>query len=69
MKANTFNRHIRESFKSIGRNGWMTFGSVSAVTVTLLLVGVFMLIMMNLSKVANDLENDVEIKVLVDLQA
>lgn len=69
MKANTFNRHIRESFKSIGRNGWMTFASVSAVTVTLLLVGVFMLIMMNLSKVANDLENDVEIKVLVDLQA
>ncbi|MFJ8261799.1 permease-like cell division protein FtsX [Rummeliibacillus sp. NPDC094406] len=69
MKSSTISRHIRESFKSIGRNGWMTFASVSAVTVTLLLVGVFMVIMMNLNKVATDVENDVEIKVLIDLQA
>ncbi|MGX9133396.1 permease-like cell division protein FtsX [Rummeliibacillus sp. JY-2-4R] len=69
MKFSTYRRHVRESFKSIGRNSWMTFASVSAVTVTLLLVGVFMVIMMNLNKVASDLENDVEIKVLIDLQA
>ncbi len=69
MKSSTISRHVRESFKSIGRNGWMTFASVSAVTVTLLLVGVFMVIMMNLNKVATDVENDVEIKVLIDLQA
>ena len=54
---------------SIGRNGWMTFASVSAVTVTLLLVGVFVVIMMNLNKVADDLEKDVEIKVMVELTA
>ena len=35
MKARTFGRHVRESFKSLGRNSWMTFASVSAVTVTL----------------------------------
>ena len=69
MKARTLGRHFRESFKSIGRNGWMTFASVSAVTVTLLLVGVFVVIMMNLSKVADDLEKDVEIKVMVELTA
>ncbi|CAM5557186.1 Cell division protein FtsX OS=Lysinibacillus sphaericus OX=1421 GN=ftsX PE=3 SV=1 [Lysinibacillus sphaericus] len=40
----------------------MTIASVSAVTVTLILVGVFSLIMMNLNKVASDLENDVENK-------
>ena len=66
MKVNTLKRHFRESFKSLGRNSWMTLASVSAVTVTLLLVGVFALIMMNLNKVASDLENDVEIKVLID---
>ena len=66
MKFNTLKRHFRESFKSLGRNSWMTIASVSAVTVTLLLVGVFALIMMNLNKVASDLENDVEIKVLID---
>lgn len=67
MKANTLQRHFRESFKSLGRNGWMTFASISAVTVTLLIVGVFTVIMMNLNKIATEIENDVEIKVLIDI--
>ncbi|MBM7705193.1 cell division transport system permease protein [Chryseomicrobium aureum] len=69
MKFRTFGRHVKESFRSIARNGWMTFASVSAVTVTLLLVGVFVVIMMNLNKLADDLENDVEMKVFVELTA
>lgn len=67
MKGRTIARHFRESFKSLGRNSWMTIASVSAVTVTLLLVGVFTVIMMNLNKVADDLENDVEIRVMIDI--
>lgn len=67
MKARTFARHFRESFKSIGRNGWMTFASVSAVTVTLLLVGVFIVLMLNMNKVATDIEKDVEIRVLLEI--
>lgn len=67
MKGRTIKRHFRESFKTLSRNGWMTFASISAVTVTLLLVGVFTIIMMNLNKVADDIENDVEIKVLIDI--
>lgn len=66
MKARTFGRHIRESLKSLRRNNWMTFASVSAVTVTLLLVGVFIVIMMNLNQLATNIENDVEIKVVAD---
>lgn len=69
MKSETLKRHLRESFKSIGRNRWMTFASISAVTVTLLIVGVFITMMMNLNKIATNLEEDVEIKVLVDLAA
>ena len=69
MKFRTFSRHLSGSFKSLGRNAWMTFASVSAVTVTLLLVGVFIVIMMNLNKIADNIENDVEIKVIVDLAA
>ncbi|MEG1463150.1 MAG: permease-like cell division protein FtsX, partial [Anaerorhabdus sp.] len=67
MNFKTFSRHIKESFTTMGRNRWMSFASISAVTVTLVLVGVFLVIMMNLNKVASDIENDVEIKVLVDL--
>ncbi len=69
MKARTFGRHLRESFKSLRRNGWMTFASASAVTVTLLLVGVFFVIMMNMNKFATDIESDVEIKTHIELTA
>ncbi|PLR82562.1 cell division protein FtsX [Bacillus canaveralius] len=69
MKARTLRRHVRESFKSLGRNGWMTFASVSAVTVTLILVGVFFVIMMNLNKVATTIEENVEIRVHIDIAA
>lgn len=66
MKARTIGRHFRESMKSLGRNSWMTFASVSSVTVTLLLVGVFIVIMMNLNQLADNIESDVEIKVIAD---
>ena len=66
---NTLGRHIRESLKSLSRNAWMTFASVSAVTVTLILVGTFLVIMMNLNNFAANLENDVEIRVHVDVTA
>lgn len=62
-------RHLRESFKSLGRNTWMTFASISAVTVTLILVGVFLVIMLNLNNMASNAEKQVEIKVLIDLTA
>ena len=47
----------------------MTFASVSAVTVTLILVGVFFVIMMNLNKVAQTIEEDVQIRVHIDVAA
>lgn len=69
MNFRTFFRHVKESFKSIGRNGWMTFASVSAVTVTLSLVGVFVVIMMNLNNFASSIESNVEVRVHVDRTA
>lgn len=38
----TFFSHLFESIKSLKRNGWMTVASASAVTITLVLVGIFM---------------------------
>ncbi|SOC35022.1 permease-like cell division protein FtsX [Ureibacillus acetophenoni] len=67
MKGRTIRRHFRESFKSLSRNGWMTFASISAVTVTLLLVGVFAILMMNLNHTATSVEEDVEVKVLITI--
>lgn len=69
MNPRTLVRHIREGVKNIFRNGWMTFASVSAVAVTLLLVGSFLAIMMNLNEFANTIESDVEISVHIDVSA
>ncbi len=69
MTLHTFKRHVRESMKSLGRNGWMTFASASAVTVTLLLVGVFFVVMFNINHFAQKVENDVEIRVHIELTA
>lgn len=67
MKYRTLQRHFRESIKSVSRNAWMSIASISAVTVTLILVGIFSLIMMNLNHFANNIENDVEVKVLIEI--
>lgn len=67
MKFRTFTRHVREGTKNIFRNGWMTIASIGAVTTTLILVGVFLAIVFNLNEFAKNIEDDVEIKVLVDL--
>ncbi|WP_080145518.1 permease-like cell division protein FtsX [Marinilactibacillus piezotolerans] len=69
MKFRTVKRHIAESFRSIIRNGWMTLAAISAVAVTLLLVGSFIALLMNVNKLASDIENDVSIRVHVDLAA
>lgn len=69
MKFRTMRRHVREGFRNIIRNGWMSIASIGAVTVTLILVGTFVAIMLNVNEMANKVEEDVEIKVLIDLTA
>lgn len=63
----TFFRHILESIKSLKRNGWMTVASVSAVTITLTLVGLFMAVIINATKIAEDIEGNVEVSVFIDI--
>jgi cell division transport system permease protein len=69
MKFRTFKRHLREGVKNIIRNGWMSVASIGAVTVTLVLVGTFVAIMLNINQMANKVEEDVVIKVLISLTA
>lgn len=69
LKPRTLTRHFRESFKSLHRNGLMTFAAISAVTVTLVLVGFFMITMLNVNKLATDVEDNVKINANIDLAA
>src|SRR5690625_5067202 len=69
MKLRTIKRHIAEGAKNIFRNGWMTIASIGAVTMTLILVGAFLALVLNLNEIAKNIEEDVEIKVLIDRSA
>lgn len=67
MKIRTVGRHVREGVKNIGRNGWMTVASVISVTITLLILGVFVLLALNVNFIADQLEDQVEIRVFLEL--
>ncbi|MCM3760661.1 permease-like cell division protein FtsX [Alkalihalobacillus oceani] len=69
MKLRTLGRHVREGSKNLGRNGWMTFASISAVAVMLFVVGAFLLLIMNVNHFASVIEDDVEIRVYIELTA
>jgi cell division transport system permease protein len=65
MKISTFIRHCREGFRNLSRNGWMTFAAISSVTITLLLLGVFLILAYNVQQFSKQIESQVEMNVLV----
>jgi len=67
MRISTIRRHFREGFRSIWRNGWMSFASISAIAISLFILGVFMAVAMNVNKLTEDIENEVEIRVYLDV--
>ncbi|MFD2369345.1 permease-like cell division protein FtsX [Brevibacillus sp. GCM10020057] len=69
MKIRTMGRHVREGVKNLGRNGWMSFASISAVTITLFILGVFLILAMNVNYFAQTVEKQVEIRVFLDVLA
>lgn len=58
-------RHFLESVKNLARNGWMTFASVSAVTITLLILGVSLVIAMNAQQMSSSVQSQLEISVFM----
>ncbi len=69
MNFRVIKRHIKEGFKSIVRNGWMSFAAISAVSITLLLVGGLIATVMNINGLASDIEDDVSVRVYIDIAA
>lgn len=69
MKLNTAKRHIREGAKNIFRNSWMSVASIGAVTTTLILVGVFLALILNINHFAKNIEEEVQLNVYIDFLA
>lgn len=64
-----FFRHLWESIKSLKRNIWMTIASVSSVTITLTLVGIFAAVLLNVERLATGIENNIQINVYLDVDS
>lgn len=66
MKIRTSEYFVREVIISMIRNRWMTFASIGTVTVSLFILGVFMMIVMNMTRLASELESQVQIAVYLN---
>ena len=63
MKLRTSEYFIQETLRSLRRNNWMSFASVSTVAVSLFVLGVFLLLVLNMNRLASSLESQVQISV------
>ncbi|WP_438435457.1 permease-like cell division protein FtsX [Gorillibacterium sp. sgz500922] len=68
MKISTLRRHFREGTRSMYRNGWMTFASISSITISLFILGLFLMLGINVNDMSKQLESQVEIKVYLQLK-
>jgi cell division transport system permease protein len=60
---------MREGAANVVRNGWMTFASISAISISLFVLGVFLMLALNVNHLADQIESQVEIRVYLDTQA
>ncbi|MDU2063555.1 MAG: permease-like cell division protein FtsX [Sporomusaceae bacterium] len=63
MKIRTAEYFVAESFKSLRHNGLMSVASISTVALSLLILGIFLMMVLNLNHMASILESQVEISV------
>ena len=61
MNFQTIEYYFHEVFLSMVRKRWMTFASIGTVTVSLFVLGVFLVLIMNMTKMAASLESQVQI--------
>ena len=66
MKIRTSEYFIREVFLSLRRNNWMSVASVGTVAVSLFIFGMFLMLVMNMNKMAESLESQVQINVYLE---
>lgn len=66
MKLKTGEYFIQEVFHSLRRNNWMTFASIGTVAVSLFVLGVFLILVLNMNRLAGMLESQVQISVYIE---
>lgn len=65
----TFFRHIRDGFRNLFRNGWMTTASILSMSIALIVIGGLALVMLNVQNITTDIEEGVQIRAHIDVAA
>lgn len=63
MKLSTSEYFIKEVYTSFKRNIWMTLASIFTIVLSLFILGFFSIVILNLNKMADTLESQVQISV------
>lgn len=63
MKFRTSEYFIKEVATSLKRNNWMSLASIGTVTISLFILGLFLMVVVNLDRMASMLESQVQISV------
>lgn len=66
MKIRTVEYFIRSAFSSLRHNGLMSIASITTVALSLLILGMFLIMVLNLNHMASVLESQVQISVYLD---
>ena len=61
MKISTFEYFTKEAIASLRKNSLMSIASISTVTLSMLVLGMFLVIALNLNNIASALESEVQI--------
>ena len=66
MNINTVEYFVREVIHSLRRNNWMSVASIGTVAVSLFIFGMFLMLVMNMNKMVDAMESQVQIKVYLE---
>lgn len=66
MKIRTLEYFVKEAAISLKRNNLMSFASITTVAISLVILGLFLIMVMNLNNMAANLESQVQINVYLE---
>jgi cell division transport system permease protein len=66
MRFSTKWYYLKETFKSIKRNSLMSIASISTVGLSILVLGLFLIMVLNVNNIAKYLENQVQVTVYME---
>ena len=65
MRLSTIGYYFRETFSSLVRNSWLSLASMGTVTISLLILGSSLLLILNANQLAGSVESTLEISVFL----